>query len=66
MRYSRTNVKCDLSVNPHFKVYLCRGIDEYHLNPQGTVPTQEFGRLDRQHISVEEAGQTAARKLGRI
>jgi ectoine hydroxylase-related dioxygenase (phytanoyl-CoA dioxygenase family) len=64
IRYSRTNVKCDLSVNPHFKSYLCRGIDEYRHNPQGIIPTQQFGRLERKHISVEEAGKEAEVKLG--
>jgi hypothetical protein len=29
IRYSGTNVRNDLSVNPHFKAYLCRGVDEY-------------------------------------
>ncbi len=36
IRYSGTNVKCDLSVNPHFKSYLMRGVDEYKHNPVGT------------------------------
>jgi len=63
-RYSRTKVKCDLSVNPHFKTYLCRGVDEYRHNPVGTVPTQMYGRLERKHISVEEAGDDAEKKLG--
>src|ERR1019366_4345440 len=55
IRYSGTNVKCDLSVNPHFKSYLMRGVDEYKLNPVGTVPTARFGRLERKHLSIEEA-----------
>jgi hypothetical protein len=59
-------VKCDLSVNPHFKAYLCRGVDEYNHNPVGTVPTQKYDRLDRKHISVEEAGREAERKLGLV
>ncbi len=63
-RYSSTKVKCDLSVNPHFKTYLCRGVDEYRHNPIGTVPTQMYGRLERKHISVEEAGVEAEKKLG--
>ncbi len=57
IRYSGTNVKCDLSVNPHFKSYLMRGIDEYRLNPVGTVPTAVYGRLERKHLSIEEAGK---------
>ncbi len=55
IRYSGTNVKCDLSVNPHFKTYLMRGIDEYKLNPVGTIPTARYGRLERKHLSIEEA-----------
>ena len=27
IRYSSTVVKCDLSINPYFKTYLCRGMD---------------------------------------
>lgn len=59
IRYSPTHVKCDLSVNPHFKAYLARGVDAYRHNPQGTMPTEEFGRLHREHRSVEEAGAEA-------
>ncbi len=66
IRYSRTNVKCDLAVNPHFTTYLCRGVDRYHHNPQGTVPVKQYGRLDREHRSVEEAGREAEKKLGLI
>ena len=66
IRYSSTVVKCDLSVNPHFKTYLCRGVDSYQHNPVGNVPAQKFGRLDRKHVSVEEAGADAERKLGLI
>ena len=57
IRYSGTNVKCDLSVNPHFKTYLLRGVDEFKLNPVGTVPTALYGRLVRKHMSIEEAGK---------
>ena len=64
VRYSSTIVKCDLSVNPHFTSYLCRGVDRYRHNPPGKVPTQRYGRLDRKHVSVEEAGADAERKLG--
>ncbi len=64
IRYSRTNVKCDLAINPHFKTYLCRGTDEYRHNPRGMVPVQQYGRLDRQHLSIEEAGMEAEKKLG--
>jgi len=66
IRYSSTEVKCDLAVNPHFTTYLCRGVDRYRHNPVGTVPTAMYGRLDRKHVSVEEAGPEAERKLGLI
>ncbi len=66
VRYSTTEVRCDLSVNPHFKTYLCRGVDRFHYNPVGTVPTQMFGRLERKHLSVEEAGVQAEKKLGLV
>jgi len=66
IRYSSTIVKCDLSVNPHFKTYLCRGVDTYKHNPIGTIPSQQYGRLDRKHISVEEAGAEAEKKLGLV
>jgi len=55
IRYSGTNVKCDPAVNPHFKTYLMRGVDEFKLNPVGTVPSARFGRLERKHLSIEEA-----------
>ena len=64
IRYSTTVVKCDLAVNPHFTTYLCRGTDRYRHNPVGKVPSTRFGRLDRKHVSVEEAGPEAERKLG--
>jgi non-haem Fe2+, alpha-ketoglutarate-dependent halogenase len=56
IRFSRTNVKCDLSINPHFTTYLCRGEDRFGHNPHGTVPSAPYARLDRKHISIEEAG----------
>jgi ectoine hydroxylase-related dioxygenase (phytanoyl-CoA dioxygenase family) len=59
LRYSGTEVKNDLSVNPNFKTYLCRGVDEYRHNPVGTPPTQRFGRPAFKAISVEEAGPGA-------
>ncbi len=64
IRFSRTNVKCDLAINPHFTTYLCRGVDEYHHNPRGTLPVELYGRLDRDHRSVEEAGVDAEKRLG--
>jgi len=66
IRYSSTIVKCDLSVNPHFTTYLCRGVDTYKHNPVGKVPTQRYGRLERKHVSVEEAGVEAEKKLGLV
>ncbi len=39
MRFSGTEVKCDLSVWPNFRAYLARGRDEYGHNPPGVVPT---------------------------
>lgn len=56
LRYSGTEVKNDLSVNPNFKAYLCRGVDEYHLNPVGQPPTKRFARPAFKAISNEEAG----------
>jgi ectoine hydroxylase-related dioxygenase (phytanoyl-CoA dioxygenase family) len=59
MRYSGTNVWNDLAVNPNFKTYLCRGVDEYRLNPIGTRPTQRYGRPSFSAVSIEEAGPGA-------
>lgn len=56
IRYSGTNVKNDLSVNPHFKAYLCRGVDQYHHNPGGVPPTERFARTPFKAVSIEEAG----------
>lgn len=54
IRYSGTNVKNDLSVNPNFKAFLCRGADEFNYNPKGAAPTQRFGRPSFKAVSVEE------------
>ena len=59
IRYSGTNVKNDLSVNPNFKTYLCRGVDEFHHNPVGVPPTQRFARPSFKAVSIEEAGADA-------
>jgi non-haem Fe2+, alpha-ketoglutarate-dependent halogenase len=59
IRYSGTNVKNDLSVNPNFKTYLCRGVDEFHHNPVGVPPVLRFGRPTFKAISIEEAGADA-------
>lgn len=55
IRYSPNRVHCDLSVNPHFRIYQARGEQCTH-NPVGTLPTKRYGRLYRQHQSIEEAG----------
>ena len=40
MRYSPTEMKCDLSVWPDFEVYPAHGIDRYRHNPVGKIPTK--------------------------
>ena len=40
LRYSPTNVKCDLSVWPNFEAYPSRGVDQFQHNPVGQVPNQ--------------------------
>ncbi len=57
IRYSGTEVKNDLTVNPNFKTYLCRGVDRHRHNPCGTAPTQRYGRPDFKPVSNEEAGR---------
>ena len=57
IRYSGTNVKNDLAVNPNFKTYLCRGVDKFQHNPVGTPPTQRYGRPSFKPVSIEEAGR---------
>jgi chlorinating enzyme len=59
IRYSGTNVKNDLTVNPNFKTFICRGIDEYHFNPVGTPPIQRYARPTFKAVSIEEAGPGA-------
>lgn len=39
MRFSSTDVKCDLSAWPNFQAFLARGVDHYGHNPPGTPPT---------------------------
>ena len=53
IRYSRTNVKCDLEVNPFFKTFHCRGVDEFNHNPRMEVPTAYYGRIDKEYRNVE-------------
>jgi non-heme Fe2+,alpha-ketoglutarate-dependent halogenase len=62
IRYSGTNVKNDLAVNPNFKTYLCRGVDAYRLNPVGPLPTQRFARPSFKAVSNEEATMAGAAK----
>ena len=57
VRYSGTNVKNDLTVNPNFKTYLCRGVDEFRHNPVGVPPTTRYGRPSFKAVSNEEAGK---------
>ena len=57
IRYSGTNVKNDLTVNPNFKAYLCRGEDEFNYNPPGVEHTQRYGRPNFKPVSNEEAGK---------
>lgn len=49
IRYSGTNVKCDLSRAPQFKAYLVRGQDDFNHNPQGEIPVEKFARLSPEH-----------------
>ena len=56
IRFSGTNVKNDLKVNPNFKTYLCRGVDRFQLNPVGVEPTERFARPAFVATSIEEAG----------
>ena len=56
MRFSGTNVKNDLKVNPNFKTYLCRGVDRFKLNPVGVAPSERFARPAFVATSIEEAG----------
>lgn len=44
LRYSATEVRCDLERNPTFLSYMVRGEDTYQHNPQGEVPTQLYAR----------------------
>lgn len=55
IRYSGTNVKNDLQINPNFKAYLCRGVDEYRHNPVGSPPEKRFARPPFKAVSREEA-----------
>jgi non-haem Fe2+, alpha-ketoglutarate-dependent halogenase len=39
MRFSSTDVRCDLAVWPTFQAFMARGEDRYRLNPPGVPPT---------------------------
>ncbi len=52
MRFCPTEVRCDLKIWPNFETYGARGIDRYHHNPEGLVPTGESYPVRRfQHSS---------------
>ena len=55
-RYSGTDVKNELSLNPDFKTFLAHD-DRYHNNPAGVPPLTEFGRPSFKPVSLEEAGK---------
>jgi non-heme Fe2+,alpha-ketoglutarate-dependent halogenase len=57
IRYSPTEVKCDLSVNPNFKAYLCRGVDTFGHNPAGEIPRRKFARVEHEHLNIENKGE---------
>jgi hypothetical protein len=56
IRYSPTKVRNDMSVNPHFRAYLCRGSDTFRHNPMGVEPTQRYGRTRHEFASRDEVG----------
>ncbi|MCH9674608.1 MAG: phytanoyl-CoA dioxygenase family protein [Gammaproteobacteria bacterium] len=41
MRFSPTDVKCDMDVWPTFEAYQRRGLDTHQHNPAGKVPTED-------------------------
>lgn len=52
LRFSPTDVRCDLSVWPNFEAYLVRGVDEFRHNPSGKIPAQDgFSTGKFQHSS---------------
>jgi len=55
IRYSPDRVKCDLNINPNFRVYPARG-KLLHKHPLGEIPTKIFGRIYHEHQSIEETG----------
>jgi len=56
VRYSPNRVTNDPRVNPHFRIFPARG-EVCRTNPLGEVPTERYGRVVREHRSIEEAGR---------
>ncbi len=55
LRFSPTEVKCDLAEWPNFEAYLARGHDEFQHNPQGKMPRGDGCPTDKfQHSSEFE------------
>jgi non-heme Fe2+,alpha-ketoglutarate-dependent halogenase len=46
MRFSSTDVKCDMEEWPEFSIHVVRGIDVYRYNPVRAVPFEKFSRYD--------------------
>jgi hypothetical protein len=55
LRFSPTDVRCDLSVWPNFEAYLVRGVDEFRHNPQGKLPTADGFPTGKFQLSAEFA-----------
>ena len=53
IRYSPTDVKCDLKVWPTFEVYLVRGVDDYKHNPVAKVPSGNRSPVSKNQGSWE-------------
>lgn len=64
IRYSRTNVKCDLDVNPFFRTWHCRGVDEYNHNPRFEAPTEYYGRIHKEYRNVETEDGASSQPAG--
>ena len=54
MRFSGTNVKCDLEQNPHFQAFLVHGVDTFQHNPPSVIPTETYARYDRARKNIRE------------
>ncbi|WP_127579841.1 phytanoyl-CoA dioxygenase family protein [Paenibacillus koleovorans] len=54
IRYSATDVKCDLSKAPLFKTMLVRGEDTFNHNPVAPIPAEPYARLPKdQYLHME-------------